>query len=335
MNNQPTPPSPRAISVADPITPAFERVKLMLFKPFDFAKWVTIGFCAWLAGLGESGGGGGGFNGSSGNHHGGHGQPAEQFRHFLGEARDYVADNFFWIIPLAVSLVLVAVAVWGLLVWLNSRGKFMFLHCVALNTAEVAVPWSKFAAVANSLFWFRIVLGLVAGIIVLPLLALCILPILLMVLRDQMNLAGVMMSLGMGLVVICFSVALAVIHKFLVDFVVPIMFLRGGSCMTAWREFYALLMANVGQFALYILFQIVLTIAIGLIVLLVILCTCCVAGCLMALPFIGTVLLLPVLVFKRAYPLYYLAQYGPQYDVFPVLPPPPPASLSPSSGVQV
>jgi len=25
-------------------------------------------------------------------------------------------------------------------------------------------------------------------------------------------------------------------------------------------------------------------------------------------------------VFKRAYPLYYLAQYGPQYDVFPVPP---------------
>ncbi len=35
------------------------------------------------------------------------------------------------------------------------------------------------------------------------------------------------------------------------------------------------------------------------------------------LPFVGTVLLLPVLIFKRAYSLYYLAQYGPQYDVFP------------------
>ena len=55
--------------------------------------------------------------------------------------------------------------------------------------------------------------------------------------------------------------------------------------------------------------------AIGLLVLAVVLVTCCCAGCLLLLPFIGTVLLLPVLVFKRAYPLYYLAQYG--YDVFP------------------
>jgi hypothetical protein len=60
--------------------------------------------------------------------------------------------------------------------------------------------------------------------------------------------------------------------------------------------------------------------AIGIIVLLAILATCCIAGCLMLLPFIGTVLLLPVLVFKRAYSLYYLAQYGSQYDVFLVPP---------------
>ena len=49
---------PREISVVEPVSPALERVKQMLFKPFDLAKWITIGFCAWLAGLGESGGGG-------------------------------------------------------------------------------------------------------------------------------------------------------------------------------------------------------------------------------------------------------------------------------------
>ena len=80
--------------------------------------------------------------------------------------------------------------------------------------------------------------------------------------------------------------------------------------------------ANVTEFVLYVLFQIVLTIAIGLIILIVILLTCCVAGCLMALPYLGTVLLLPVLIFKRAYSLHYLAQYGPAYNVFPVIAPP-------------
>jgi len=46
-------------------------------------------------------------------------------------------------------------------------------------------------------------------------------------------------------------------------------------------------------------------------------------------------LLLPVLIFKRAYSLYYLAQFGPEYDVFPqpaaapAAPPPPTAPLTP------
>jgi hypothetical protein len=56
---------------------------------------------------------------------------------------------------------------------------------------------------------------------------------------------------------------------------------------------------------------------IGAMVIAAVLVTCCIAACFLALPFIGTVLLLPVLIFKRSYSLYYLAQYGPEYDVFP------------------
>ena len=82
------------------------------------------------------------------------------------------------------------------------------------------------------------------------------------------------------------------------------------------------LTANAGDFALYVLFQIVLGMAIGSLVLVAIIVTCCIAGCLMLLPYVGTVLLLPVLVFKRSYSTYYLAQFGPAYDVFPPAAPP-------------
>jgi hypothetical protein len=40
----------------------------------------------------------------------------------------------------------------------------------------------------------------------------------------------------------------------------------------------------------------------------------------MIIPFLGTVLLLPVHVFRRAYSLHYLAQYGEEYDVFRLAP---------------
>jgi hypothetical protein len=317
---------PREISVVEPVSPACERVKLMLFKPFDFTKWITIGFCAWLAGLGESGGGG---NFNSGSHHfnGNNGQPAEQFRHFYHEAGDFVTANMVWIIPVAILLVLFLVALWLLVLWLSSRGKFMFLHCVALDKAEVAEPWSRFADAANSLFRFRIALGLIGMVLTLPLLVFIVLAILRMVLQGEADLAGVITAAGLVLAFLLVALVLAIIHKFMVDFVVPIMFLRGGNCLAAWRIFYALLADNAGQFVLYILFQIVLAMAIGVIVLLAILATCCIAGCLMLLPFIGTVVLLPMLVFKRAYSLYYLAQYG--YDVFPApptLPVPPPVA---------
>jgi hypothetical protein len=325
MNIQPPSSYPREINVVEPITPAYERVKQMLFKPFDLAKWITIGFCAWLAGLGESGGGGSyGYNGDS--HGGNHASPPlEQFRHFYHEASDYVTANLVWIVPLAIFLVLAGVVLWVLLLWLSSRGKFMFLHCVALDKAEVEVPWRKFAGAANSLLRFRIVLWLIGMLLILPVLGLAAIVILRMALRGEADVAGVGTALVLVLAFVFLALGLTVIRKFMMDFVVPIMFLRGGTCLAAWREFCALLLANAGDFALYILFQIVLTMAIGIIVLLAILATCCIAGCLMLLPFLGTVLLLPVLVFKRAYSLYYLAQYGPLYDVFPI--PPAPATL--------
>jgi hypothetical protein len=54
------------ISVIEPVSKAIEKTKEILFRPFDLKKWCVIGFCAWLATLGEGGGGGG--NGGGGNY---------------------------------------------------------------------------------------------------------------------------------------------------------------------------------------------------------------------------------------------------------------------------
>src|SRR5439155_21732685 len=84
-------------------------------------------------------------------------------------ARDYVLQNLWWIIPVVVTALMIGLGIWLVVVWLSSRGQFMFLHCVALDNAEVRVPWHKFAREANSLFRFRLVLGLSAAVVVLPL----------------------------------------------------------------------------------------------------------------------------------------------------------------------
>jgi len=152
---QPIAPTRREINVVEPVSPALEHVKRMLFQPFDPGKWFIIGFCAWLARLGEAGfcSGGGNYNFGNLPHHDG-----LDLRHDMDMARDYLLNNLDWIIPLAALLLVIGLCLGLLFLWLNSRGRFMFLHCVALNRAEVTEPWNQFATAANSLFWFRLVL---------------------------------------------------------------------------------------------------------------------------------------------------------------------------------
>src|SRR5277367_6459415 len=179
--------SHRQISVVEPVSPAPEHVKRLLFKPFDLGKWFTIGFCAWLAGLGESGGGGNFNYGGNNNFNTNNNHTAESFREFYSKAHDWTLENLYWIVPVAIFAFIFFIALWLALLWLNSRGKFMFLHCVALDKAEVSEPWSKFADAANSLFRFRIGLGLIGMILTFPLLVFIGLAIVRMVLQGEVD----------------------------------------------------------------------------------------------------------------------------------------------------
>ena len=313
---------PNRVSVIDPITPAIDRVKLILFRPFDLRKWFVIGFCAWLAYLGAGGGpGGGGGGGGSGPHYN---VPHEQFesgeqiKEGIETARNYVSNNMYWILPVTVTVVVVVILIGLLVAWLNSRGRFMFLHCVATNKAQVAVPWHKFRQQGNSLFLFRIVLGIISFVVVVvPIVGIVVL-IVMMVTGAAPGIVSIPGIIILSLTIFVLSILLFLVKKFTFDFVVPIMFLRMASCTACWREFMTILSANKLRFALYLLFQIVIVFVIGAIKMIgfCIGCCLCCASCLLLIPYIGTVILLPVLVFERAYSLYYLQQYGPQFDVF-------------------
>src|SRR5262249_14858743 len=131
--------------------------------------------------------------------------------------------------------------------------------------------------------------------------------------------AGFMPVILAGFLLFALIVVAAAISKLTRDFAVPIMYLRGVTCREAWREILALFSGRLGLPIVYLLFQILLRLVIGVVL---IFAPCCIAGCLTAIPYVGTVLLLPVLVFLRSYSLFYLRQLGPQYDVFPAPPPP-------------
>ncbi|HUT31150.1 MAG TPA: hypothetical protein VMX13_15250 [Sedimentisphaerales bacterium] len=307
------------ISVIDPIGPAIDRVKAMLFAPFDLVRWLVIGFCAWLANLGR-GGLSGGFN---------FGFPGPGPRREIDfEGVRHHVESFFGvemalIIMIGAFVFIVAVVVAILLLWLSSRGRFMFLHCVAQNKAEVKIPWRQYREQGNSLFLFR----LAAGIIFFISVALFVVPILLLtgVIGRGAGLAGfgiIAVVIMLVLVLIPVGVIYSLILKFTNDFVVPIMYLRGSRCIEGWREYRRLLAANAGGFTLYILFQILIAMAISAIVAAFGFLTCCCGFFLLAIPYVGTVLMLPLPAFMRAYSLHYLAQFGPPFNVFAQAEPP-------------
>ncbi len=310
-----TPQRPLTVSVIDPIGPALEKVKMILFKPFDLRKWFVIGFCAWLAFLGSGGGPGGPGGGGDGVQIKG---DSSETREVIGQTKEFVLENLGWIIPVALIVVALIIVLWLVLTWLSSRGRFMFLHCVAENKAEVKVPWTKFRQQANSLFLFRIVLGLIGfAAIGLPLLLAGGL-IAIMIAGNLPGFAAVLGFVIIGLIIFAISIVLFLVGKLTMHFVVPIMFLRTTSCTNGWREFLKLLSVNKARFVLYILFRIVIEIAISTIKLVgfcIGCCLCCVS-LLLLIPYIGTVILLPLLVFERAYSLLYLGQFGPEFDVF-------------------
>jgi hypothetical protein len=299
---------PPQVSVISPLSPAFARVKLLLFKPFDFGKWMLIGFCAWLAMLDK-----GGFNFNV---------PLQWKKDYpsadpqLEHIKEFARDNLPLIIPVACIVVVAVISIWVVLLWLSSRGHFMFLDCVARDKAGVKEPWRRFHARANSLFVFRLVLHLVGPVVLLLVIALPLASLYALSRCIEVRAIPVAAFVAGALVFGIFIIALVLVAKFTIDFAVPIMYCTTKSCLSAWRHLWILVAANPGQFILYVLFQVVIHVAVGCLLTALTCVTCCVAGCIMLIPYIGTVFILPVLVFTRSYSLYYIRQYGPEFDVF-------------------
>ena len=314
---------PDYVSVLDPISPAIERVRTILFRPFNLGKWFTIGVCAWLAQLGSGGGGNGSGGPPTGRGTATNGG-TDEVRRAFDQAYEYVLANINWILPLAIFAVLLVVTVILVLKWLSSRGQFMFLHCVARNKGEVLVPWRQYQHHGNNLFLFRIVVGILGFLTTAVFIGL---GVTVGVMAHQTTGFTVFSILGIvmcSLLALSSAVVFGLILHLTLDFVVPIMYLHGLRCSKAWRLLLTVLSANKGRLVLYLLFQIVINIAIGVLITAVMCVTCCFACCLFKAPYLGAVALLPISTFKRSYSLYYLAQFGSEFNVFPPEPEPAP-----------
>jgi hypothetical protein len=295
-----------AISITAPIDQAIDRTKIILFKPFEAGKWFKLGFCAFLAQLG-----GGGSHVNFNLPVGRGGVPAPTG--VPPSLADWWQDNAAWLLPAIALGIIIAIALGVLLIWLKSRGKFMFLDGIVENRAAVVEPWKRCAPLADNLFGFTLLCVVVAmaGFILVAGAGLAV------AWPDIQASQFTGRSLAVIITVSSFfligGLAVTVFFLLLNDFVVPAMYLRGERVMEAWRTVNREVFAgHVGRIVLFYLMRLLLGLGIGVMTVLATCLTCCLA----ALPYIGAVILLPFTVFMRAYTLHFLEQFGPQWTFF-------------------
>lgn len=297
------------VEIFAPFGEAFELTTKILFRPFDLKKWLVIGFAAFLATF---------FSGGSFSYQRPFGDQDWNWKSQQHGSPFSLHDLPPWVIPVAILGLLLVFAIVALLAWLNARGRFMFTDCIVRNRAAIAEPWHEFRPEGNQFFVFQIVVTfcnmiVLGGIVLLVFLGWYwnyhVMPFALIILF------GVAYFLTMLVVILIFK------------FMVPVMYRQRCDAVSAFRKVWTLLVARPGVFVLFALFYLLLFIAAAMIGCVAACLTCCVA----AIPYLGTVILLPIVMFLFAYPLCFLRQFGDPYDVFAVVKPtaPPPLLIPP------
>ena len=302
-------------SPADAISKAVERSQQLLF-PFNANKWFALGFTAFLAQCGD--GGGGSFpslpSGPSSSPSGSGSGLGFDLQKMLDEALAGLNRDLLLYVTVAVVGALLVAGLAILIVWFSSRAKLMFVESVIWDRVDVAGQWARAAELGMSLSKFRLVLGFGGWLLLLCSLAGAVVT----ALPDFKSgeFFGTRALIGyfiLGASALFIGLPLAVVAALLDDFVVPLMVVRNARVRQAWAMCRAEVLAgNIGGILLFYLLRVGLAFAIAIAAMVI----SCVTCCLTLIPYVGTVVMLPIFVFSRAYPLYYLEGLG--VSVFPV-----------------
>jgi hypothetical protein len=141
---------------------------------------------------------------------------------------------------------------------------------------------------------------------------------------------NVTFSLGLVLWFVLFIIA-ALSWWVISQFMVPAMYRHRCTAWSAFQKTLALITAHAAETILFILFLVVISIALAIVVFLAGILTCCIGFCLFAMPYIGTVALLPIEILLTGYTLLFLRQFGNDWDVWATLESPAAPSVAASA----
>jgi len=315
------PPVPRKLSVGTAASEAIEIVRARLF-PFRLDRWLPLGFVTFLDRCGRSGGGSTGTSRFTGNDSVlPPGTPSPQ--EAIATAQEWIGEHLAVLLAVGAITLVVIVTIVAIVLWLNSRGVFMYADNVASGRFDVARPWREHAERAWSYFGWSFGASLVGffGAVVL------IVPIVVFVvslISSGANPGPIIGIIGLALLLVVWAIALKLFSILLRDFAAPLQIVLDVRCGQALGVAWGIVRGNLLTFVIYVLLKIVFAVVIFISTLLAGCFTCCLGF----LPVVHHTLLQPLYYFERAWSLCLLRQAG--YDPFPAAPPPPaPPDLPP------
>src|SRR4030095_8742993 len=174
----------------------------------------------------------------------------------------------------------------------------MYLDGIVQNRAAIVEPWHEYRQEANSLFLFTFGIGTLAMFLSFGILALggwIAWPDFKAGRFDRSAITALIVT---GSLLILSTSVFLIINLLVRNFVTPVMYLRRLRIGPAWDVARTeLLSGHVGSVVLFFLMKFLLSLVTGFMAVIVMCATCCVA----ALPYLGTVILLPLSVFMRCY----------------------------------
>jgi hypothetical protein len=299
-----------SIQYIEPLSRGFVRMKKALFKPVDVQKWFIVGFTAFLAGLTE-------YQGNS--------VPTfwknakvnmGDVLYFPQRAWEWLENHPVWTLVIVVVLFFLFI-IGTVFTWLHSRAKFMFLDNVVHDRSYIVAPWYEYRKEGNSLFLWFFCYGLIVFAIVCAYIYQCFTILLAMYERSHEDRALIFPVILAILGFIAITMISGFITRLLFDFVVPIMYRNRITTWKAIQQFFQLFFSKFIYFVGYALFVLIISILIGIGITIAGCCTCCIGFFFLAIPYINTVILLPIPYTLRAFSVEFLEQFGPEYRIFP------------------
>lgn len=297
------------LSVIQPLSVAIARTRCVLFVPFQLRKWLQWGFAAFLMGTLPSGG------------FWGRGAPKEVSAdlggHQWGDSNgmDWLQEHLALVLGVVALGVLVVFLLALLFTWLSSRARFMLLDGVVHNRGAIGEPWQAYRREGNSLFRCRFFLGLISTVAVGMIVGV---PLLLNLENWRSGVFGVRsfaLLLLSGMALLSWLLVMEVISVLLMDFVVPVMYKYHLPVWPAGRRvIQGLVRQHPGSLLLYFLARFLLSSVLATLSMLVIVLTLFLA----LIPYVGSVIMLPLTVFQITYPLAFLQQLGPEWRLLPL-----------------